>query len=106
MKVAVIEMRDGQGRKRPRDQVRAEKPVFGYLIYEPGFAALRALDEAPPTVGAMMPLLHHAKIRAIRKGGIMIVGAYVDMKSRGPIDPLIPQAWWVRPVGHGGIPAE
>ena len=98
-------MRDSRGRKRPRAEVLAEKPVFGYIIFEPGGAFIQSREDSPPTVGGMMPILYQARVTRIERGGIVISGAYVGPDNRGPIDPLIPQAWWVRPVGHGGITA-
>lgn len=106
MRVAVVELRDIRGRKRPRADVLAEKPVFGYLIFEPGGAFIQSREDSPPTVGGMLSILHQARVTRIGRGGMVITGAYVSPDSRGPIDPLIPQAWWVRPVGQGGISAS
>jgi hypothetical protein len=103
MRVAVIELRDEKGRKRPRDAVRNETPLFGYLQFE-GTCYLQEHQDAPPTVGALLPVLANASVRRIRKGGMVVVGGYLDPNDRGPSPRLIPQAWWVRPVGHGGIP--
>lgn len=102
MRVAVIELRDTKGHKRPRAAVLADTPVFGYLIFNPGAAHVQAREEAPPTVGQMLPTLVHARVTRIHKGSIVIVGGYL-MPGGGPLERPIPQAWWVRPTGHGGI---
>jgi hypothetical protein len=65
---------------------------------------VQAREDSPPTVGAMLPGLVGARIRRIKKGSMVIVGGYVDPARSGPLHAAIPQAWWVRPVGHGGIP--
>jgi hypothetical protein len=106
MEVAVIELRDDTGRKRPRADVLADKPVFGYLILSPVGAYVQAREEAPPTVGAILPCLINPRITRIRRGSMVIVGGYLDPSSRNIHTPPIPQAWWVRPVGHAGIPAS
>jgi hypothetical protein len=102
--VGVIELRDERGRKRSRADVLAEKPLFGYLILSPGSCYLQAREDAPPTVGAMLPALINARVKHIRKGSIVIIGGYL-VPGDGPLTKPIPQSWWVRPTGHGGINA-
>jgi hypothetical protein len=46
------------------------------------------------------------KITRIARGSMVIVGGYSDPSTRHVDAPLIPQAWWVRPIGHGGISAS
>lgn len=88
-----------------RANVLADKPVVGYLILSPVGAYVQAREEAPPTVGALLPCLINPRITRIKKGSMVIVGGYLDPAARNIHAPLIPQAWWVRPVGHGGISA-
>jgi len=106
MRVAVIELRDDHGRKRPRADVLAEKPVFGYLILSSRGAYVQGREDSPPSVGASLPCLIGPRITRISRGSMVIVGGYSDPSTRHVDAPLIPQAWWVRPVGHGGISAS
>lgn len=106
MKVAVIELRDDKGRKRPRAAVLADQPVYGFLLFGPGCCYVQGRDDSPPTVGAILPALVDARVRLIRKGSMVIVGGYIDPSASNINAPRLPQAWWVRPVGHGGISAS
>jgi hypothetical protein len=103
MKVAVIELRDDAGRKRSRADVLADKPIYGYLILSRRNAYVQSREDSPPSVGASLPCLIDPRITRIERGSMVIVGGYLDSSSRNIHTPPIPQAWWVRPVGHGGI---
>lgn len=105
MRVAVIELRDEKGRKRPRADVLSDKPVFGYLILTRRSAYVQGREDSPPSVGISLPCMVDPRITRIARGSMVIVGGYLDPTSRNIHTPLIPQAWWVRPVGHGGISA-
>jgi hypothetical protein len=106
MWVDVVELRK-DGKKRPREEVLAAKPVRGFLQMtagRPGYYAgqrnpplLATLNGAGERMPEMLSPLDQARVVKISRGALLIAGVQEVVRPIRRFE-RFPQAWWCIPV--------
>jgi hypothetical protein len=106
MWVQVFELRC-EGQKRPREEIRASRPVVGYLQMSPSRPGYYAGQRNAPMLACLFDPHNHnkdlleplddARVTKIGRGGLLIVGVQETLRAVRRRDQHR-QAWWCKPI--------